>query len=621
VELREGALRLEGGRLILLDTEEPQALRFMAARFQAALREHTGLAWEMVAGRGIPAEQVGLALRVAAVRGARAQSYELTIGPDRIEIVAPDLAGAFYGVCTLVQIVQESRRAEGQRSGGVEGQGDTQYLIPNTRIADHPDFLARGVMLDISRNRAPTMATLYGLADMLAGWKINQLQLYTEHTFAYRQHPEVWADASPLTGEEILALDAFCRQRHIELVPNQNSFGHLEPWLIHPRYRPLAEAPDGCMTRWGRFERPFSLNPLDPGSLALVRSLYDELLPHFTSKLFNVGCDETVDLGEGRSKAACQAQGVGRVYLDFLLKIYREVTARGRAMQFWGDIIMEHPELVPDLPRDAIALEWGYEANHPFAEHGARFAASGIPFYVCPGTATWNSLAGRTDNALGNLLNAAENGQRHGAIGYLVTDWGDNGHWQALPMSYLGFAAGAAYSWALEANRDLDMAEAVGRHAFCDPTAAMGRAAYDLGNVYQAVGYVPHNGSALFQVLRLSRPAIEAHRSLGPLPPAAFEHALVAIEQAAAPLAHSQMTRPDAGLIQREYALTVRLLRHACRRRLWMFGAGAAGSAASLDQDMAEIIAEFRAVWLARSRPGGLADSVGRLERVREDYR
>ena len=84
---------------------------------------------------------------------------------------------------------------------------------------------------------------------------------------------------------------------------------------------------------------PFSLAPENPGSLELIQSLYDELLPHFTSRMFNVGCDETVDLGQGVSEAACAARGKGRVYLDFLLKIYADVTRRGYTMQFWGDII------------------------------------------------------------------------------------------------------------------------------------------------------------------------------------------------------------------------------------------------------------------------------------------
>ena len=166
-------------------------------------------------------------------------------------------------------------------------------------------------MLDVSRNRVPTMQTLLELVDLLASWKINQLQLYTEHTFAYRNHPEVWADASPMTGEEILALDAYCRERFIELVPNQNSYGHMTRWLTHERYRPLADAPDGCDTRWGHYDYPLSLCPVDPGSIELVRSIFDELLPHFSSRQFNIGGDETIDLGQVRSKEAVEQRRRG----------------------------------------------------------------------------------------------------------------------------------------------------------------------------------------------------------------------------------------------------------------------------------------------------------------------
>jgi hypothetical protein len=315
---------------------------------------------------------------------------------------------------------------------------------------------------------------------------------------------------------------------------------------------------------------------------------------------------------------------VGRVYLDFLLKIYEDVKARGRTMQFWGDIIVEHPDLIPELPHDAIALEWGYEANHPFAEHCPLFEASGIPFYVCPGTSSWNTVAGRTDNAIGNLLNAAENGLKHGAIGYLNTDWGDRGHWQVLPVSYLGLAAGAAYSWALEANRDLDVPRAVSLHAFRDATGAMGHVAYDLGNVYRTLPEI-HNSSALFWILQtpLAELPRQPRLDLAKLTPAAFQGAIEAIDRAIEPLDEARMTGPDAELIAREYANTARLLRHACRRAQLAFDgsqAGAAPDRGALDQDMQAIVAEHQQLWLARNRPGGLPDSVARLEAARADY-
>ena len=167
-------------------------------------------------------------------------------------------------------------------------------------------------MLDVSRDESPRWRALR-VGGSSGKLKIHQVQLYTEHTFAYRQH-QVWEHASPLTGAEILALDAYCRERFVELVPNQNSFGHMKPWLIHERYAHLAETHGTIKTPWGSytFPGPFSLAPEHPGSLELIRSLYDELLPHFTSRQINVGCDETIDLGQGASKTACEARGEAR---------------------------------------------------------------------------------------------------------------------------------------------------------------------------------------------------------------------------------------------------------------------------------------------------------------------
>ena len=283
-------------RLIVLDSAAPQTLLFSARRLQAALHTHHGLTWEIVAGRmpRRPREDRhhDSALAPGGVR--HPQGYRLTITADGIWAVAATPAGVFYAVCTL----DPARRNRSAPS------------LPARSIQDWPDFAARGVMLDISRDRVPTLATLYDLVDLLASWKINQFQLYTEHTFAYRNHPEVWAEASPLTGEEILALDAYCRERFVELVPNQNSFGHMERWLKFPRYQGLGELTGSWVTPWGETQQGgFSLCPGDPASIELVRSLYDELLPHFSSRLFNVGADETFELGQGRSAEACEAYG------------------------------------------------------------------------------------------------------------------------------------------------------------------------------------------------------------------------------------------------------------------------------------------------------------------------
>jgi len=536
----------------------------------------------------------------AGAAGLPAEGYRLVVTGDRVVIEASDAAGAFYARGTLGQLV---------RRYAASG------TIPAMTIEDSPDFAERGVMLDVSRDKVPTMETLRRLVDELASFKINRLQLYLEHTFSYPGHERVWAEASPFTGDELEALDAYCRGRFIELVPNQNSFGHMERWLKHPEYAHLAEVSPPVGDN-------MSLCPIDPEAPLFLAGLYDDLLPHFTSRSFNVGCDETVDLGKGRSRSAVERLGRGRVYLDFVKQIHALVTARGRRMQFWGDIVFEHPELIPELPDDVLALDWGYEADHPFEVQGEKFAAAGIEFAVCPGTSAWLSLGGRTTNALGNLEAAARSGLVHGASGVLVTDWGDFGHWQPLPVSYLGLAYGASVAWCHEVNRDLDVARALDAHVFRDRAGALGGLARDLGDVYRETGVLVKNASVLALLLLFPERPLGEGRLKG-LTVEGLERAEARAASLGSRLHEARCDRDDAGLLSDEFQLAASLMRHACRFGIARLAApgGAAESIPkagrkALSADLAPVVGEYRRVWRLRNREGGLSDSAGRLDRL-----
>lgn len=527
------------------------------------------------------------------------ESYRLTIHAEGITILGADAAGVWNGVCTLRQILQQ-----------------TAPELPALTINDAPDFPQRGVLLDVSRDKVPTMATLYALIERLASWKINHVELYAEHTFAYPSHPDVWRDASPFTPQEILELDAFCRQRHIDLVPNQNSLGHMERWLRHPRYAPLAESPDGFTTPWdGRRRGPSSLNPVDPGSIKLIASLYDELLPHFTSALLNAGGDEPWELGEGRSAAERERIGLGRLYLNYLLALHAEVTKRGKIMMMWDDIIMQYPDLIPELPHDVIAMIWGYEADHPFEARCQAFLGSGISFYVCPGTSSWNTLTGRWDNMRGNIRNAAENGLKYGALGLLNTDWGDNGHSQALPFSLPGFAWGAALAWSVEANRDLDLPAALDAFAFEDRASVMGALLQRLGRLYLLPGQAEPNNHMLVRLLKVDQAQLanirDRYLAMGHAPES-FAEMLAELDACETELARAHMEAADGELVQREVLLAIDWLRHAARQAQHMLGV-IDTTWDALSEEQAGLIARYRAVWLARNRAGGLEDSVAKF--------
>ena len=553
-----------------------------------------------------------IALRLAPGCGPP-ESYRLSVGPEGISARAPDEAGLFYAVVTLGQWLRQHRRGTGAL--------ETRCL----QVEDVPSFAVRGALVDISRNKVPTLDTALKLVELLGGWKINQLQLYMEHTFAYRGHEAVWREASPWTAAEIRLLDEACRRVFIDLVPNQNSFGHFHRWLRHEPYRRLAECPDGVKHPFGDELEPFSLCPLEPGTEELLADLYDQLLPNFSSALLNVGCDETFDLGQGRSADACRDRGKGRVYLEFLHKVHGIAGRKGRRIQFWGDIIVQHPELIPELPRDAVALEWGYEAGHPFAEHGRRFAESGLEFYVCPGTSSWNSLAGRTTNALANLSQAARSGEAHGAAGYLITDWGDFGHLQPLPVSYLGLLAGAGFSWNVGSADpgSHDWPRLLDLHAFSAPGCSLGRAFFDLGNAYRFPGPLPKNGSTLFHLLLFAGETLEAPR----FEALTTEGLVAARRQIAAARdrgSSSAMLPPDAALAREELSWAAAALDFAARLGLVRLEAGRGAHlcdlpgpvARSLKAELQGLLEGHREIWNARNRPGGLEESQHRLARI-----
>ena len=149
----------------------------------------------------------------------------------------------------------------------------------------------------------------------------------------------------------------------------------------------------------------------------------------------------------------------------------------------------------------------------------------------------------------------------------------------------------------------------------------MGRVAYDLGNVYKSAGVLMPNSSLLFWTLQPDFARELATQIGGTVD---YASPLAAIDEAMAPITKARMQRPDAALILAEFESTARMLRHACRRGQLIYGDGETDPATTkqaLDDDLRDIIYEYERIWLARNRPGGLRESVGRLQSARLNYR
>ncbi|MDF3127872.1 family 20 glycosylhydrolase [Kiritimatiellaeota bacterium B1221] len=407
------------------------------------------------------------------------------IGSERSSIELPQDLNAFKAVATIdPTLPAEGYRIEIQPASLTVTGGGPRALryawqhfqqwtqlseIPCGLLEDAPDMERRGFMLDISRCKVPTRESLKTWVQLLSGFRYNEFQLYTEHTFAYKDHETVWKDASPMEASDILWLQDLCKDYDIELVPNQNCFGHFERWMKHDAYKKYAECPNGFVNPWGEVKKEGSVLIPDQASLDLVKGLLDEILPLFESPWVNIGCDETFELGQGASKARCEAEGAGKVYTDFVREIMEYVKEKhGKRCQFWGDVIIKTPEQLQNLPSDTLALEWGYEADHPFIEDSKRLAESGLEFMICPGTCSWRTFGGRTENMLQHIRKASLAGRQNGAKGLLLTDWGDHGHMQQSPVSYPALAWCALNAWNTGKAREEDIED------WCDAVAFNG---------------------------------------------------------------------------------------------------------------------------------------------------
>lgn len=413
------------------------------------------------------------------------EAYIIDIREKGIFVEYSRIIGAHYAVLTLKQIIKEQGRK-----------------LSCMHIEDEPDFPVRGVTIDIGRDKIPTMDTLFKIIDMLSNIKINHLQLYMEgYCYKYKGYEELFKDETPITAEEFQQIDKYAKNKFIDLVPNQNCFGHMTQWLSTEKLKDLAENENGFDFIAGIHTPPSTLNPLDERSYALVKGLLEDLMGNFTSDFVNIDFDEPFELGTGKSSELCKELGRGRVYIDFLLKIVDVVRKNGKKILMWGDIITAYPELLQELPKDITILDWNYEGTISFENHCRLFKENNVNFYVCPGTSSWNSISGRTDNMMANILNAAENGLKYRAKGMLITDWGDSGNWQYLPVSYAGFVYGAAVSWNVHGNKEADIAAHLNKYIFKDENRVMGQNFLSLGNYYKFEPIPIPNHTMIFFIL------------------------------------------------------------------------------------------------------------------------
>ncbi len=371
------------------------------------------------------------------------EGYRIVVRTGGVDMYASTPAGTYYGAQTLAEYIEYCGRR-----------------LPCCKIEDAPDLRRRGFFLDCSGGKVPTVETVKQLVRRLARWKINELQLHVENEFTFARHPAIGQGFSPFTPEDMLEIGAHCARHHITFVPSLAGLGHFEKILMLDEYKELGELPG-----FRDFPGGTTLCPSDPGSIQLMGDMYDEYLPLFGADDFNACGDEPWELGAGRSKPEADKKGVGRVYLEFMLRLHDLSLVHGKRMNMWGDFVLAHPEILPAIPSDMVILNWDYAPDGEMMAQTHKFSEAGLPLVCCPGTNASQSHGTRIDRALKNIDQFAEVAVSHGAEGLLNTDWGGNGHRNSLGVSLAAAAYGGAHAWNHSASGTLSKANFI--RSFC----------------------------------------------------------------------------------------------------------------------------------------------------------
>jgi hypothetical protein len=181
-------------------------------------------------------------------------------------------------------------------------------------------------------------------------------------------------------------------------------------------------------------------------------------------------------------------------------------------------------------------------------------------------------------------------------------------------------------SWCAATNGDIDLARAVDLHVMRDAAGELGSVLLEMGDAHRGVVPQVPNNSTL--VLLLLYPGIRFGGGIVEgLTVEDIEGVRATIAGAVERLARSRSAREDAALVVDEVAAAAALVDLLCRdAQARLAGDGTlpsvpAAARRAFAGELGDLVDRHRSLWLARNRPGGLADSCRRLEALRDSYR
>ncbi|HLZ86277.1 MAG TPA: beta-N-acetylhexosaminidase, partial [Puia sp.] len=312
---------------------------------------------------------------------------------------------------------------------------------PITDASRPQDFAVKAFHLDM-RIQVMTLPALKAFAQKLHAGGINTLIMEYEGTYPFEKHPLI-ANRYAYTRAEITSFIAFCGQLGIDVIPLQQSFGHVEYILRHERYGPLRED-----------EKALSqVCPLRTTEDSLLfTELYTDLSQTHPSPYIHIGCDETYLLGHcDRCRRKVAQEGVSKLYIDYVSMLCNIVLRLGKKPVLWADMVLKYPEAIRSLPAGTILVDWNYGwSMDRFGDH-QKLLASGYTIWGAPAirSSPDNFYGTKWEKHFGNIRDFVPAAWQMGYQGMVLTSWSTSG----------------AYSYVYESENELTNLYAI-RHVY-----------------------------------------------------------------------------------------------------------------------------------------------------------
>ncbi len=289
------------------------------------------------------------------------------------------------------------------------------------------DFAVKAFHLDL-RIEVMTMPALKAFAQQLHHEGINTLIMEYEGTYPYEKHPLI-SNKYAYTKTEIKTFIAFCNQLGLDVIPLQQSFGHVEYILRHYRYAALRED-----------EQDLSqVCPMETvQDSALFTDLYTELAATHTSRYIHIGADETHLLGHcARCRAKATKEGIAKLYTDYIKMLCNIVVRLGKQPVLWADIAIKYPDALQSLPKETIFVDWnyGWDLNR-FGDH-RKLVESGFEIWGAPAlrSSPDNYYLTQWEKHFNNIRDFVPIARQLGYKGIVMTSWSTSGVYSYLHES------------------------------------------------------------------------------------------------------------------------------------------------------------------------------------------